>query len=123
MAEQHDEHAKAHSPTTYLVVGAALMILAFVTYQFGEGKLGSWQLPFSMAIAVIKATLVALFFMHLIEHKGAVRVSLIIAIAFIALLIGFTIGDVATRYPASTPSGAPHGIERGARPRASDAPY
>jgi cytochrome c oxidase subunit 4 len=110
-----DEHAGRHhaSPTTYVVVFIALMVLALTTYLLGEGRLPrEWSLPVAMLIAVVKAGLVLLFFMHLAEHGGAVRLTVVIAVVFIVLLIGFTVSDAATRYPATNPTGAPFGVER-----------
>src|SRR5436190_399242 len=111
MADPHpDDHAKAHSPLTYVVVFIALMVLAGATYAMGEGKLGAWSLPFAMAVACIKAGLVMAFFMHLAEHKGAVRLAAAIAVFFVVLLIAISIGDVATRFKPANPRHAPFGI-------------
>jgi cytochrome c oxidase subunit 4 len=106
-AQEH--HASAKS---YVIVGIVLMVLALVTYLLGEGRLPRvWALPVAMLIAVIKAGLVLIFFMHLGESKGAVRVTALIAASFILILIFFTISDAATRYPGTNPTGAPFGIE------------
>ena len=110
----HGEHGTAehpHSSRTYVIVFVVLMVLAGATYALGEGKLGSWSLPFAMGVASIKAMLVMTFFMHLNEHKGAVRVTMAIAVVFLAILIAVTIGDVATRFPPSNPAKAPFGVE------------
>jgi cytochrome c oxidase subunit 4 len=110
----HGEHGTAeppHSARTYIIVFVVLMVLAGATYALGEGKLGSWSLPFAMGVATIKALLVMTFFMHLNEHKGAVRVTMAVAFIFLGILIAITIGDVATRFPPSTPSKAPFGVE------------
>ena len=109
-AEAHaDKHA---SPRTYVIVFIALMALAAATYLLGEGRLPrAWSLPVAMLIASIKAGLVLMFFMHLAEHKGAVRMTVAVAVLFILLLIGITVSDAATRFPPSNPAGAPFGVE------------
>ena len=108
---EHEAEAP-HSARTYVIVFITLMVLASATYALGEGKLGAWSLPFAMGVASVKALLVMTFFMHLNEHKGAVRLTIAIAFVFIGLLIAITIGDVATRFTPSTPNGAPFGVER-----------
>jgi cytochrome c oxidase subunit 4 len=108
---EHEHHPGAHSPRTYIVVFIVLMLLAGATYAMGEGRLGAWSLPFAMTVACIKAGLVLAFFMHLAEHKGAVRLTVAVAVFFIGLLIAITIGDVATRFKPANPRHAPFGIE------------
>ena len=120
----HGEHGTAehpHSSRTYVIVFVVLMVLAGATYALGEGKLGAWSLPFAMGVATVKALLVMTFFMHLNEHKGAVRVTMAVAFIFIFLLIAVTIGDVATRFAPTNPAKAPFGVEQmeqGERPPA-----
>jgi cytochrome c oxidase subunit 4 len=116
---QPEAHAgkHAHSATTYVVVFVALMVLALTTYLLGEGRLPkAWALPVAMLIACIKAGLVLTFFMHLNEHKGAVRLTVVIAVFFILMLIGGTISDAATRFAPTNPRTAPFGIEATQRP-------
>ncbi len=109
-AARDDKHQE-HSATTYIVVFVILMVLALTTYLLGEGRLSrTWALPAAMLIACIKAGLVLTFFMHLREHKGAVRVTVGLAVFFILMLIGGTISDAATRFEPSNPKGAPFGI-------------
>jgi cytochrome c oxidase subunit 4 len=45
-----------------------------------------------------KGTLVALFFMHLIEQRFVNRMVLLISVLFIALLVTLVVADVATRH-------------------------
>jgi hypothetical protein len=50
--------------------------------------------------------------MHLKNSSGATRVVFVTALAFVALLLFFTVADVATRFHLATPAGAPFGTER-----------
>ena len=113
-----DTHAKPHSAMTYVVVFVVLMVLALTTYLLGEGRLPkAWALWVAMLIACIKAGLVLTYFMHLNEHKGAVRVTVGLAVFFILMLIGGTISDAATRYEPTNARSAPFGVEPLGAPR------
>jgi hypothetical protein len=46
------------------------------------------------------------------DSSGATRLVFITALVFVALLLFFTVADVATRFSLSTPAGAPFGTER-----------
>ena len=111
MAE-HAEHAEHHSPVPYFVVWGALLVFTAVTYITGSMHLGGWALPIALAIACVKSALVALIFMHLKESSGATRLVFVTALIFLALLLFFTVADVATRFKPATPAGAPFGTER-----------
>jgi cytochrome c oxidase subunit 4 len=89
----------------------ALLILTFTTYVTGRMHLGTLALPLALTIAVTKSLLVILFFMHLWEQKGANRIVIGTSFVFVALIVTLTVADVATRFPLSTPAGAPFGTD------------
>ena len=107
----HQTHP-AHSAVPYLVVWLALLGLTALTYLTGSMHLGAWALPVALTIAAVKSALVAVIFMHLNESSGATRLVFATALVFVALLIFFTVADVATRFKLATPAGAPFGTER-----------
>lgn len=110
----HVEHQKlqhTHAPR-HLAVWIALLVLTVVTYYASRFELpGGWHLTVALLIAAVKGALVALFFMHLWEQQGANRLVFLTALCFVALLIGLTVMDNATRFPLANPPGA-----RGALP-------
>ena len=106
----HQRHH--HSAVPYFVVWIALLGFTVLTYVTGSMHLGAWALPVALAIATVKSTLVAVIFMHLNESSGATRAVFATALIFVALLIFFTVADVATRLKLATPAGAPFGTER-----------
>jgi cytochrome c oxidase subunit 4 len=110
MAAGHD-HAE-HSVVPYVVVWIVLLGCTALTYLTGRAHLEKWALPVAMLIAVFKSSLVAIIFMHLRESSGATRLVFVTALLFVALLLFFTVADVATRFSLSTPAGAPFGTER-----------
>ena len=80
-------------------------MLTFATYGLHDliGNREPLSLIVAMTIALVKSALVALFFMELWEHKGANRFVFAVSIAFVLLLMGFSIADVHTRYPLAVP--------------------
>jgi cytochrome c oxidase subunit 4 len=84
-------------PTYFAVFFALLGGTALTVYASGL-DLGRFNAPVALTIASIKATLVALFFMHI---KGAseklTKLVVISALFFLLLLLGLTMTDYATR--------------------------
>jgi cytochrome c oxidase subunit IV len=94
--EHHDDHGISHvaSIKNLLTTWIALMILTVVTvgatrFDFGSGA----NLAIAMAIAVVKATLVCLFFMHLKYDKLFHTVLIVGAVVTAALFVGYTLLD------------------------------
>ena len=108
--ELHADHE--HSAIPYVVVWIALLIFTAVTYLTGKQHLGAWALFIALSIACLKSAMVALIFMHLKDSSGMTRLVLGTSLVFVALLLFFTVGDVATRFRPATPAGAPFGTER-----------
>lgn len=96
MANAHDNH-HAPSPKTYYLVFAALMVLTFLTWFVATLDLGWANDVVALTIAVTKALLVLIFFMHL---RHSTRVTVLTAISgffFLAILVGLTLNDYLTR--------------------------
>ncbi len=108
--DHHEENG--HSAIPYLVVWILLLFFTVLTYLTGKQHLGAWALPIALAIACTKSALVALIFMHLKDSSGSTRLVFGTSLVFVALLLFFTVADVATRFRPSTPAGAPFGTER-----------
>ena len=115
---------RPHGAGRYLAVWVGLLALTALTYLARRAEVPEpWHLVVALAIAVTKASLVALFFMHLWEHAGAVRLTVLTAVAFAALLIGLVVLDSSTRFPYANPPrtggwGAPPGALRAPAPPA-----
>ncbi len=105
----------------YAIVFVVLLVLAAVSYWLSRIKLGEWNLFAAMAIAFVKAALVVLFFMHLWDHGGASRLTMAVALCFIAILMGLTVADVGFRFPvANPPTSVQAARYMGARPLPED---
>jgi cytochrome c oxidase subunit IV len=97
-----DEVPRA-SPARYLVCWLALALLTGLTFALSTVDLGGWSLAVALAIAVSKGVIVALFFMHLWDHAGAVRLVLVTAFLFVAVLSALVVADVLTRFELALP--------------------
>jgi len=91
----------------YALIYVALLGLTVATYSLSRLQLGTWSMVIAMAIAVVKASLVALFFMQLWEHGGSYRLAVATALLWVALMIVFILADVKTRFPLAIPSTSP----------------
>jgi cytochrome c oxidase subunit IV len=95
----HHEHGNG----IYHLTLIALLILTAITVgasyiQFGSG---SANVTIAMTIATIKATLVALFFMHLIDDKPMNAVICAAGFLFLGIFLLFCMVDFNTReYPS-----------------------
>lgn len=104
-AEEHSmqEH---HGAGRYYLVFAALIVLTLVTYFTGRMHLPDFGLALALLIATTKGTLVLLFFMHLIDHKGANRLVMGVSILFVVLMLIMPMADIATRFRPANPAGS-----------------
>ena len=91
-----DHHGISHVASVKVLVGtgSALLLLTLVTVAATKVDFGpSINLAIAMLIAVVKATLVVLFFMHLKYDKLFHSVVFVSAILAAALFVGFTLMD------------------------------
>jgi cytochrome c oxidase subunit 4 len=81
----------------YYAIFASLMVLTVVTVAVTYVDLGRANLLVALAIAVTKATLVVLFFMHAKYSERLVQVSIITSLTFLSFLGIFSLADYLTR--------------------------
>ncbi len=94
---QHAPHIHVTPLSTYLVVFFALSIGTLLTWYASTIDLGIWNTPVALIIAVTKAVLVVLFFMHVIHSSRLTWVVVIGAFLWLALLFVLTYADFFTR--------------------------
>jgi cytochrome c oxidase subunit IV len=85
------------SRKVYFLVFAALLVLTLATVLVAELDLGIFNDVAALGIAVTKATLVLLFFMHI---RHSTRMTVLTAVSgffWLAILFGLTIADYASR--------------------------
>jgi cytochrome c oxidase subunit 4 len=91
----------------YFTIYAALLALLVATVIAGAQDLGPWNTVVSLAIAVIKAFLVILFFMHVRHSSKLVWIFAAAAFLWLGLLLGLTMTDFASRQQPA-PSSVAH---------------
>jgi len=87
----------------YLIVGVALLIGTLLTVWASYIELGHhWNIVLALVIATTKASLVALFFMHLISERAMIYTVMGFTAFFFAGLMFLTIGAHADYPPLTT---------------------
>ncbi|HEV2214438.1 MAG TPA: cytochrome C oxidase subunit IV family protein [Terracidiphilus sp.] len=85
------------SPKIYATIGATLLVLTAVTCAASYVELGVFNAVVALAIAVLKAMLVVLFFMHVKYSTKLTKLTLISAVFVFLGLISMTMADYMTR--------------------------
>jgi len=83
--------------SVYYSIFMALMVLTAVTVGAAFVNLGAFNFPVALAIAVIKATLVVLFFMHVKYSSRLTKLVVATSLFFLLILLAETFMDYATR--------------------------
>ena len=81
----------------YLAVFAALVVFTAGTTAVAFLDLGRMNVVIMLVIAVTKATLVVLYFMHVRYGERLTQVAIGTAVAFLLVLIGLTLSDELVR--------------------------
>jgi cytochrome c oxidase subunit 4 len=85
------------TPKTYYYTFAALMVLLALTIGFSYIELGIFSLLIALTIALIKAVLVVLYFMHVRHGNRLIWVFIAAGIVWLTILMGLTASDYLTR--------------------------
>jgi cytochrome c oxidase subunit 4 len=92
------------SRKVYFVIFGALMVGTALTVWVANYDLGRWNAIVALSIAVFKATLVVLYFMHVRYSSKLTWVFVGAGIIWLIILFAFTLSDYMTRgwVPIST---------------------
>jgi cytochrome c oxidase subunit 4 len=82
---------------TYYLVFVALIALTILTVFVSFLELGTWHTTVGVLIGVVKASLVVLFFMHLLHSSKASWLAVLAGLFWMAILMGLTLTDYLTR--------------------------
>ena len=92
--------------STYYGIFGALMVLTAVTVGAAMTNLGSFNFPVALSIAIVKATLVILFFMHVKYSSRLTKMIVGMAFFFLSILFGLTMTDYLSRGWYTSPRGS-----------------
>ena len=100
MATHSHSHAEGHGNAvrTYSVVLTALLVLTVITVAASRVDFGSLNVTIALAIATVKASLVALYFMHLRYDKPMNAIIFVISLFFLGLFLAGCLTDVESRW-------------------------
>ncbi|HET8796421.1 MAG TPA: cytochrome C oxidase subunit IV family protein [Thermoanaerobaculia bacterium] len=99
--ETYTGHAAPHhgsSLKVYFAVFAALMVLTVLTVAVARVDLGALNTAVAMAVAILKATVVILWFMHVIHSPRLTWIVVISSFLWLAVLFVLTFSDYLTRH-------------------------
>lgn len=99
MGPSEPTHSEFHivSPKIYLVIAGCLLVLTAATTAISYVELGVFNAVVALAIAVLKATLVVLFFMHIKYSSKLTKLTVASGIFTFLVLITMTMTDYLTR--------------------------
>jgi cytochrome c oxidase subunit IV len=83
--------------SVYYSIFVALIVLTGLTVMAAFVNLGAFNFPVALAIAIIKSTLVVLFFMHVNYSSHLTKLVVVTSLFFLIILLGETFMDYATR--------------------------
>lgn len=88
------EPHKIVAPKTYIAVWALLILLTAVTVIVAQMELGRLSMLTALVIASLKATLVLLYFMHLLYERRLIKLMFLMPVMTLAIIIGLTFFDI-----------------------------
>jgi len=106
MAHAQDaEHPGGHilPRSLYFGIFAALMALTLLTVGVAYVNLGEMNIVVALGVAIVKAALVVLFFMHVKYGSRLTWVFIGAGVFWLMILLGLLMGDYATRGWMSLP--------------------
>jgi cytochrome c oxidase subunit 4 len=100
---EHDDHSDGlvhvhvHPASIYVKVFAALVVFTLITVGLSRIHLGEWNFFIAVAIATVKASLVAAFFMHLKDDNRFNVLLFVGSLVFIGVFFVYTMNDTQHR--------------------------
>lgn len=110
MTTDTEHHAGAgHVVPLWLLAAVlgVLLVLTWMTVAVTRFDLGAFNIWIAMGIAAVKATLVALYFMHLRWDRPFNGAILLISLTLLVLFLGLALRDLTTYQPETIPGYAP----------------
>jgi cytochrome c oxidase subunit 4 len=104
-----EHHGVGHIAPIHALVGTclALLVLTWVTVTVSRIDLGELNIWIALAVAALKGSLVALFFMHLRWDRPFNAIVFCVALAFVAMFIALAMTDTSQYQEDVIPGDAP----------------
>ena len=83
---------------TYYLIYAILLFCTYLTWQVAYFDLGAMNTVAALAIAAFKATIVVLFFMHVLYSPRLTWAVVIGSLFWLGILLALTFSDYLTRH-------------------------
>jgi cytochrome c oxidase subunit IV len=83
--------------STYYAIFTALMVLTAITVAVAFVNLGNLNFPVAISIAILKATLVVLFFMHVYYSSHLTKLIVATGLFFLLVMLALTLTDYVSR--------------------------
>ncbi|XXF78113.1 cytochrome C oxidase subunit IV family protein [Myxococcaceae bacterium GXIMD 01537] len=105
MAGSTRERARHLGTGGLLVIGVVLLGLTTLTYGLHRLPHGAWSLPVALLIAGVKAGMIVLWYMHLVEQRGSHALVPLTAVVFVAVLLVVVVLETHQRFRPTIPPG------------------
>ncbi|RME82837.1 MAG: cytochrome-c oxidase [Planctomycetota bacterium] len=93
VSEEHHEVSYA----TYVIIWVGLLVLTCLTVAAAAVNLGKFNVVLALLIAMVKSSLVVLFFMHLRYERPLFKFFFLICLFTLTVIIGLTFTDTIFR--------------------------
>jgi cytochrome c oxidase subunit 4 len=88
---------KVVEPKVYVWTCVALLALLALTWAIAYVNLGPFNLIVALTVAITKAMLIALLFMHIKGSSRILHLAAIVGVIWLLIMISLTLGDYSTR--------------------------
>ena len=82
---------------TYVFIFVSLLVLTLVTYLVAIHDFGAMNTPIAMAVALLKASLVVIYFMGVRYNTPLTKVVVVAGFFWLLIMFGLTMTDYLTR--------------------------
>jgi len=100
-AEHHEPHIASFG--SYLGIFGLLMVLTGLTVGVSRIDMGDWNVVIAVLIAVIKASVVVLFFMHVKYSGPLIKLTAAVGFVWLLFMFGLTFADYFGRTMTEVP--------------------
>jgi cytochrome c oxidase subunit 4 len=90
-------HAPITPVGTYVNIFVALLVLTAATYIVATFDFGMMNTPIALAVAILKASLVVIYFMGVRYNTPLTKVMVISGFFWLLIMFGLTLNDYLTR--------------------------